>query len=335
MRTRWEEGEGRSGVNRGWIDFEHPMLEPYRWPLIEVKGLTDGPQLCVMAGVHVNEASSIEAAIRLPELIDVAAVRGRISIIPIVNQPAQYHYTEKTPIDGKNMHWLYPGDPRGTFSDVLANRLLNEWAGCAAALIDLHGGDIGEVQEPYVVLQRTGDAAFNAQLISCARCFTSQFIVCLGEQYLASPGRSCSALARFGRVGLVTEAGDHAVIQEDAVLRHGLGVLNVARLLGVLNDRPAECNAHATVIEEYVFVTAPVAGLFYPISSAGQWIRRREPFGELRDNFGRKRQVVLAPCDGVVLWHSCLQFAKAEAWIGAIGQLGSSVAAEHERAYGR
>ena len=64
---------------------------------------------------------------------------------------------------------------------------------------------------------------------------------------------------------------------------------------GALNDRPAKCNTHATLIEEYVFVTAPVPALFYPISSARQWIRRREPFGELRANLGKERHVVLAP----------------------------------------
>jgi uncharacterized protein len=320
MRTWWEEGDGTaSGISRGWIDFEHPVLKPHRWPLVELIGPARGPRLCVMAGVHVNEASSIEAAIRLPDLIDVGAMSGRISIIPVVNQPAQYHYTEKTPTDGKNMHWLYPGDVRGSFSDVLAYALLSEWASSAAALIDLHGGDIGEVQEPYVVLQRTPDEPFNSRLISYARCFTSHFIVCLGEQHLTSPGRSCSALARYGRIGLVTEAGDHAVIQPHAVLRHVHGILNVARLLGILNDRPAESNTNARLIDDYVFVSAPVEGLFYPISVAGQWIKRNEPFGELRDSFGRRRHMVLAPSDGIVLWHSCLQFAKAENWIGAIG----------------
>ena len=69
--------------------------KPY--PAIEVTGRLPGPRMCVLAGIHVNEASSIEAAIELHRAIDPKNVRGKISIIPIVNVSARFTRSTEAP----------------------------------------------------------------------------------------------------------------------------------------------------------------------------------------------------------------------------------------------
>ena len=322
MRVQWDEGNGGHGVSRGWLEIDNPALAGFRWPLIEIAGAAAGPRLCVMGGVHVNEASSIEAAITLADRINPSAMKGRISVIPVVNLSAQYHYTVKAPIDGKNIHWLYPGDRDGTFSEALAHHLLFDWAAGAAALIDMHGGDIGEIQSPYVVYQRTGDAALDARHEALARCFDTDWLVGVDPALSEVPGRSCTALGRLGRAGLVTEAGDHAVLTGAHADWHARGVLNAARLLGVLDgdvDVDLERRS-AVVIEEYVFTFAPVDGLYYPQHEPGIEVEKGRKLGEIRDPFGRRVADVEAPDDGIVMWRWCMQFARAGAWIGAVGR---------------
>ena len=323
MRVEWDEGAGGAGVSRGWLEFDNPALSGFRWPLIEIVGDADGPRLCVMGSVHVNEASSIEAAITLSDRIDPGAVKGRISVIPVVNQSAQYHYTVESPADGKNIHWLFPGDRSGTFSDALAHHLLFDWAAGSAALVDMHGGDIGEIQSPYVVYQRTGDAAIDARHEALARCFPTDWLVGVDPAVSESPGRSCTALGKIGRAGLVSEAGDHAVLTGAHADWHARGVLNAARLLGVLDgevDVDLERRS-AVVIEEYVFARAPVDGLYYPRHEPGILVEKGQKLGEIRDTFGRRVADVEAPDDGIVMWRWCIQFARAGAWIGAVGRL--------------
>src|SRR3546814_3561237 len=50
-----------------------------------------------------------------------------------------------------------------SFSEALADALLNEWAADADVLIELHGGDLCEDVAPFTVLQLTGDARFRSE----------------------------------------------------------------------------------------------------------------------------------------------------------------------------
>src|SRR5206468_7923968 len=108
MRVDWISGDGGPGLNRGHLSFDNPALKDFSWPVVDVVGREPGPRLCVMAGVHVNEASSLEAAASLWRSVDPALVRGRISIMPVVNIPGRYAHSMNVPVDGKNIHWLYP-----------------------------------------------------------------------------------------------------------------------------------------------------------------------------------------------------------------------------------
>src|SRR5438270_150690 len=100
---------GKSGVFRGHLRFSNPRLANYSWPLCEIRGQQPGPRLCVSAGVHVNEVSSVEAAVRLQGLFDPATMHGCVSILPLVNVPALYKYSEHVcPVDGKNINFTFP-----------------------------------------------------------------------------------------------------------------------------------------------------------------------------------------------------------------------------------
>ena len=95
---------GEPGIFRGYVRFDNPILSDYAWPLCEIRGKKPGAKLCIIAGIHVNEVSSIEAAIRLQSMFEPENMAGTVSIIPIVNRPAQYSYTEYVcPVDGKNI----------------------------------------------------------------------------------------------------------------------------------------------------------------------------------------------------------------------------------------
>src|SRR5262245_2835207 len=166
-----------AGLHQGELTFDYPALAGWRWPAVDIVGQSPGPRLAVIAGVHVNETSSIEAVIRLQRMIDPGKLRGRISIIPIVNLPAvpvrsQYVCT----IDNKNINFSFPGRPDGSFSEALAYALLNDWAGDADCFADLHGGDLCEQVSHFMVVQRTGDHVFDRRSLEIAECFDAEII---------------------------------------------------------------------------------------------------------------------------------------------------------------
>ena len=84
--------------------------------------------------------------------LDPSELRGRITAVPVVNMPS---FRERTAFvshqDGKNLNRCFPGDPDGTFSDVLAHAVFERLIAPADVLLDLHGGDMVEALEPFTL----------------------------------------------------------------------------------------------------------------------------------------------------------------------------------------
>jgi predicted deacylase len=290
----------------------------YTCPSIDIQGASAGPRLCIMAGVHINEASSIVAATQLPDLIDTEVLRGQVSIIPVVSTHHLYTKAMVTPpTSGVDLHWSYPGDPAGEFNDALAHWLVGEWAQDADVFLDLHGGDLDERMARYVVTQRTGDDAFDSSISDLAGCFDTDLTVALAPPETWSAGRICTALARDGRRGMVVEAGDHGHLDRDSVDWLTKGVMNVMRHLNMLRG-DAEIRGNRTVLGRYEWVVAPMAGVVLLDVNPGDHVTQGDRIGIITDLFGAATADVHAAASGHIMMLKTPLFAQAGEWIGAI-----------------
>ncbi|MBY3165414.1 succinylglutamate desuccinylase [Rhizobium laguerreae] len=294
---------GEPGVFRGWLRFKNPTLAQYQWPLCEIRGTSPGPKLCISAGVHVNEVSAIEAAVRLQNLFDPQSICGVVSIIPLINQPALYRYSEYVcPIDGKNINHTFPGRPNGTFSEALCDAIVNEWTPGSDCYVDMHGGDLREQVSKFVLYQRRNDKEFDEQARRLAMCFDSEIVLGLPQSYLARPGRPPTAFARGNRVALMSEAGSNGLADEETISFHVNGVLNIARTMGIL-DSPAYSYRNARLIcDDYVWVHSPVHGEFHAEIEPGRRVEKGQRLGSFRNFFGETLAEINTPSSGLVLW---------------------------------
>src|SRR5271168_3498378 len=123
MERRPVSRDGR--VERGWLRFDGLDVE---LPYVEIDSGFSGPRLAVMAGIHPNEVSSMEAALRLvPSLAD-GLRRGSVGLLLVVNMPGLAIHSEFViPSDGKNLNFSFPGNPEGSFTERLAHALAVEW----------------------------------------------------------------------------------------------------------------------------------------------------------------------------------------------------------------
>lgn len=294
---------GEPGVFRGTVAFSNPTLAAYAWPLFEACGDAPGPRLCVSAGVHVNEVSSIEAAIRLQALFDPKRMRGSVSIIPLINQPALFQYTEyNCPIDGKNINFAFPGSAAGTFSEALCDSIMNDWCADSACYVDLHGGDLRERVAKFVLFQRTGNPDQRRAARNLAMCFDADLVVGLPESLLSESGRPPTGFARHGRLAVMSEAGANGIIDEESVAFHLEGVLRIARQLGIIEEAPSTYRRERIVCSDYLWVTVPSDGQFYAAVEPAERVRRGQRLGVMRDFFGAAVGEVVAPEAGIVLW---------------------------------
>ena len=98
------------------------------------------PNLLIIGGVHGDEFESMAAIRRLLDHLDPAALRGRLTAIPVVNEAA-YWRGQRTAEDGLDLARTCPGRPDGSITERTAHAVSQEIRR-ADYLIDLHSGGI-------------------------------------------------------------------------------------------------------------------------------------------------------------------------------------------------
>jgi predicted deacylase len=311
---------GGNRISEKQVTFASPALQDWTWTSFEIEAPEPGPRFCIMAGIHVNEVSSIDAVFRLRDLFAAKLQRGRVSLMPVVNLPAvPSHAQFICPIDGKNINFCFPGNPQGSFSEILADAILNEWAADAECLVDLHGGDLCEKVARFTVAPLTGDAAFDERIVAMARAFAPEILVKLPPAQLDAPGRSVSGRARQRRYAAFAEAGGNGLIDEVSVAFHVDGVLRLAGLLGMLEDVPPMPGHAIMEADEYHWVGAEMDGWCRSFVTPGQAVTRGQLVAEICTPNGRVARKVLAPASGRVLWQCTHPFVAASTQLMGIG----------------
>lgn len=96
-----------------------------------------GPHVVVLGGVHGDETQGILAAGRIAA--DATRLtRGSISIVPICHEAAFVADRRTSTVDDGNLARVFPGNPDGAPTEVLAHHLYTEVLAGADLLIDLH-----------------------------------------------------------------------------------------------------------------------------------------------------------------------------------------------------
>jgi len=305
-------------LSKSMITFDAPALQGWSFPVFDVVGKMPGPRLAVIAGVHVNETSSIEAAIRLRRAFNPDMLKGRVSIMPIVNLPAVPHRSQYVcPLDNKNINFSFPGRAGGTFSEAIADALLN-WAADADCFVDMHGGDLCENVSHFTVCQTVGDPAFDQRNMEIARCFDAELIVRLDPTHLKAPGRSCTGRATRRQHAAFSEAGRIGIMEEANIEFHYEGVLRIAKYLGMIESAPPPRRA-PQIVSRYLWLEAPKSAFYRYRVEAGQRVDKGCVLAIAENTFGEVIGEVTAPEAGFVLWRLTHALVEGQTHIMGLG----------------
>ena len=295
-------------------------LEKYAWPFIAIRGRADGPRFLVTAGIHAAEYTGVDAAIRLGRTIDPGHVRGTVLIIPLLNRPGFYERSIYTnPEDNDNLNRLFPGDPKGTWGQRFAHRLLTEVIAKCTHAIDLHAGDLIEALTPFVIYRETGNAELDATVARMASAYGAPYAVRsapTGER----PGSLYAVASQNGVAAMLAESGGNGLLAEEDVVRHVRGVTNILRSVGALEGEP-ERVPPTTVVGSFDWLRSPHEGFFHCAVRVGQRVERDAVLGELTDLVGEPLATVRAPVSGVVLFIVTSPAIKKDGLLLAIGAL--------------
>jgi predicted deacylase len=288
-------------VRRGTLRFSHPDLAEWSWPYTVVRGAQDGPRVSLISGVHPAEYPAIEGNIRFTRALDPARLRGTVVSLPLIDVPAFLPRSPFVcPIDGKNPNRFFPGDPEGTFSQVMDDAIFRTVIAPADAFIDLHGGDMVEALYPFTVYSVSGNEAVDAKSLAMARAFGLPYIVASRPQPGGLSGTTIDAAAAVGVPGIIAEAGSSGLLTEPETQMMVDGVTNTLRSLGMLEGDVR--SAAITEVDRFTWLRAPEEGMWYPSVATGEHVRERQTIGRIANLYGDTLAEIAAPHDGAILF---------------------------------
>jgi N-alpha-acetyl-L-2,4-diaminobutyrate deacetylase len=278
-------------------------------PIVSVKN-GSGPTILFTGGVHGDEYEGQIAVSRLARMLDPATVQGRVIMIPALNMPAVMNDTRLSPVDNRDMNRCFPGNPRGTFSEMLAHFIDALVLPHVDISVDLHTcGHSGDAALS-TNMHYLPDAAMREKTMAAAAAFGAPYnVVFWGVDEGAT---LTSAVERRGILSLGTELGGWGRVNVEGVRIADRGVQNIMRHFGLIEGTPetrqkdgAVATRHMMVRDQAGYSFAPTAGLFEPRNVTGDACRAGELAGLLHfiEDVDRPPLEVRYRRDGI-LWMS-------------------------------
>src|SRR5258708_36469714 len=116
------------------------------FPLADIRGARDGPTVAIISGMHGGEFSGPLAAMRLIRTLDPDELAGRLLIVPVLSTQAfMQRNMQLSPVDQRELHYVWPGNPGGTYSEALIDLLLGV-VKVADVRRDPHAGQIAQAR---------------------------------------------------------------------------------------------------------------------------------------------------------------------------------------------
>ena len=195
-------------------------------------------------------------------------------LLPAVNIPAVVNDTRLSPVDDRDLNRCFPGDPRGTFSPMLAHFLDGVILPLADVSVDVHtaghSGDTALSTNMHALPDR--DAL--RRTMEAAAAFGAPFNVVFSG--VDEGATFTSAVERRGILSLGTELGGWGRVSVAGVRVAERGLSNILKHFGVMEGEPDTAQAdgspgtrHMTVAGPDGYSFAPATGLFEPRHLAG------------------------------------------------------------------
>lgn len=307
----------------GWLDVtDLPTGTSERLPVLIAEGEEDGPTLWITASIHGNEVTGLAVAqdVMTDELPD--QIRGTVVCLPNLNPAGLRRNTRTSYYDDEDPNRYFP-DPDAestrppSVQQLIDERVYEEFADSADALVDLHTAHVGSV--PFLIRDRvlfgenrTEDEARDLadDLESLVESFGMPVVnEYAAEEYTEQNLQRSTAGAALNNAGIpafTAELGGHAVVEEDVREAGVEGVRNVMREVGVLpgDPDPEAVGPEAPVdypVKRAVHPHTETPGIVRHRVEAGDVVEEGDVIADVCTPHGDRKATVETDHDGYVL----------------------------------
>lgn len=141
----------------------------------------EGPTVLLTGGVHGDEYEGPLALSHLVRSLPLKSVKGRVIILPFLNQPALRVAQRRSPIDCLDLNRSFPGSPEGSSSEVLAHWLSSQIVPRVDAVIDMHTGGVAGVWLPLAMMHPQQDRKFHSRMLATLAALRAPVGIVLDE----------------------------------------------------------------------------------------------------------------------------------------------------------
>ena len=279
------------------------MPERINLQKVEITGESDGPHLLITGGVHGDEFEPMAAIRALRTRIEPAKLRGRITLVPVVNESAYRNRTREGE-DGLDLARICPGRSDGSVTQRTA-AALSALIETADLYIDLHCG--GVAYDAYELAGYTlhPDADVLDTQRRMAKAFNLPLVWGTNPQV---DGRSIS-VARDAKVpAIYAEWHGEGRLRPEGIGDYIDGCLNVMAQCDMI-DRNQPPSRIKYVVEDAsplsgdydLYNQSAIEGCFVPSVELGQFVGEGDSLGTVTDVLGDAVQTVRSSVAGMVV----------------------------------
>lgn len=296
------------GKQAGYLRVPHSThRSAYGWIAVPITIIRNGPgpTLVISAGVHGDEYEGQIAVSNLARDLDPQNIRGRLILLPAVNLPATEAGLRVSPLDDGNLNRLYPGDPRGTPSEMIAHYHEAVILPLADYAVDLHSGGSSLIY-PATLLRGPGHSEEDEaglQLLSKAFDLPYAWVFTGGGGRSSTARTAMGAANRKGVINVMAELGGAGCVTPAVLRQTERGLRRILHALGMLPDHVPDEAQGTRKMHAKGSIFAYEAGLFEPLKSIGEDVAEGEIVARIHDPTtpGAAPKTVTSPHTGTVL----------------------------------
>ena len=270
---------------------------------LNIQGHQPGPKLLITAGVHGDEFEPMAAVRRLMKEIDPQHLRGKLTLVPCVNESA-FRLGRRTGEDGKDLARTCPGREDGSLTEQVAfalSRLIRS----ADYYIDLHTGGTGLMVLPLSGYTLHRDPNVLAVQRRMAQAFGLDVVWGTDPNL---DGRSLSVARDANVPAIYCEYLGGGRCDPAGIEAYVRGCFNVMIELGLL-DGTLDIPKPPLIVEDHrpgaghmqINHPSPCDGYFEPAVTLGQRVRVGDLLGTVCDVLGQRVDRIESRYTGVVI----------------------------------
>ena len=264
----------------------------------------DGPGAILTGANHGDEYEGPIALQDLANRIDVNQLNGRVIIIPMLNYPAFQAAQRVSPIDQLNMNRVFPGKPKGSVTELIADYVTTALLPMCDYVLDIHSG--GKTLEflPFAAYHELEDKQQQSACEAATLAFAAPYYISLIE--IDAGGMYDTQAEDMGKVFVSTELGGGGSTTPATAEIGKRGVHNFLVHAGILEAdavQPPQPSIKLDMEQDGAYVFAEHNGLLEPCVGLGDEVREGDLIARLysAERTGSKPVNYLASSDGMIV----------------------------------